>query len=46
MASLLEIFIIPVLFVLVERISHHFKKKSPDDEGMHSSGHENSGGTE
>ncbi len=46
MASLLEIFIIPVLFVLVERISHHFKRKSADGEAMDSSGHEISGGAE
>jgi HAE1 family hydrophobic/amphiphilic exporter-1 len=30
-ASLLEIFVIPVLFVLVERISHRFKKSSHEE---------------
>jgi HAE1 family hydrophobic/amphiphilic exporter-1 len=46
MASLIEILIIPVLFVLVERISHRFSKQAPTDEAIPSPGSEIPGGAQ
>ncbi len=46
MASLIEILIIPVLFVSVERISHHFKKRSLGNEAQSAPTPEAAGGAE